>query len=254
MEHDVVYMEKGDDGIAVISFNQPKKKNAINARMMDLLTECLEEADLDSGIRVVVLRGAGDNFTSGGDLSQSSPEENTPENARKTYRHYVKALVALRSCSKPVIAMVDGYAVGGGFAFILASDLVCISESAVIIPAFCQIGIAPELGVTKFLPELVGHQRAKEIIFLGERLSGGDLARMGIANRLCASADLEAVTMELAHKLSAMPDASIQVAKTMINSLCDTDLQIALSAEQTASPFCTTTKAYEQTAAKFAKK
>ncbi len=254
MEHDVVYMQKADGGIAVISFNQPKKKNAINARMMDLLVECLEEADRDDDVRVVVLRGEGDNFTSGGDLSQSSPEDNTPENARKTYRHYVKALTTLRTCAKPVIAMVDGYAVGGGFAFILASDLVCISETAVIVPAFCQIGIAPELGMVKFLPELVGQQRAKEILFLGERISGRDLFGMGIANRVCPSEELEACTMDLARRLASMPDASIQVAKGMINSLADANLQTALTMEQTASPFCTTTKAYAQTAAKFAKK
>ncbi len=254
MEHDVVYMEKVDGGVAVISFNQPKKKNAINARMMDLLAQCLAEADLDDGVHAVILRGEGNDFTSGGDLSQTTPEMNTPENARKTYRHYVNALCALRSCAKPVISMVDGYAVGGGFAFILASDLVCMSERACIVPAFCQIGIAPELGVTKFLPELVGQQRAKEIIFLGERLSGQDLFNLGIVNRLCPAEELEATTLDLARRLAAMPDSSIQVAKGMINSLSDANLQTALNAEQTASPFCTTTEAYKVVAARFARR
>ncbi len=252
-ERDMVYMEKGEDGIAVVYLNQPRKKNAINATMMDLLTDCLQEADDDPEVRVIVLRGSGDCFTSGGDLSQSSPEENTPENARKTYRKYCRAITTMRTIAKPIIAMVDGYAVGGGFAMVLASDLVCVSETATIIPAFCQIGIAPEMGVVKFLPELVGMQRAKEILFLGDRIKGTRLGELGIANRVVPSEELEATTMELAKRLADMPDASIQVAKGMLNSLCDANLQASLALEQTGSPFCTTTKAYAKTMEKFAK-
>lgn len=252
-QHDVVYMEKGDNGVAVVYLNQPRKKNAINARMMELLTECLIQADNDDEVRVVVLRGSGNCFTSGGDLSQSTPQENTPEHARKTYRRYCTALSTIRSIAKPVIAMVDGYAVGGGFALMLASDMICISETAVIVPAFCQIGIAPEMGIVKMLPDLVGLHKAKEIIFLGERITGWDLYDMGCANRVCASEELESVTMELAGRLAAMPDASIQVAKGMFNALNDTMLATSLVMEQTASPFCTTTAAYAATQAKFAK-
>lgn len=250
---DVVYMEKIGGGVAVVYLNQPKKKNAINARMMDLLSACLHEADEDDDVRVVVLRGAGDCFTSGGDLTQGSPEDNTPERARKTYRAYCRAINALRSVAKPVIAMVDGYAVGGGFALVLASDLVCVADRAVVIPAFCQIGIAPEMGVVKFLPELVGQQRAKEILFFGDRISGERLVELGIANRVCPSEELEDAAYGMARRLAQMPDASIQVAKGMVNSLSDGNLQVALDMEQTASPFCTTTKAYAATMAKFAK-
>lgn len=253
-EHDVVYMEKGDGGIAVIYLNQPKKKNAINERMMVLLAQLMQQADGDDDVRVIVLRGSGACFTSGGDLSQSTPEENTPERARKTYRRYCTAVQTMRSIAKPIIAMVDGYAVGGGFALMLASDLICISDTAIIIPAFCQIGIAPEMGVVKMLPELVGLHRAKEIVFLGERITGKELFDMGCANRVCASEELESVTNELALRLAAMPDASIQVAKGMFNALNDANLGVSLVMEQTASPFCTTTAAYAATQEKFAKK
>lgn len=250
---DMVYMEKGEDGVAVVYLNQPKKKNAINATMMDLLTECFHTADEDPEVRAIVLRGSGNCFTSGGDLSQSSPEENTPEHARKTYRKYCRTVTAMRTIAKPIVAMVDGYAVGGGFALMLASDLVCVSETATVIPAFCQIGIAPEMGVVKFLPELVGMQRAKEILFLGDRISGVRLGELGIANRVVPSESLEGTTMELARRLAEMPDASIQVAKGMLNSLSDTNLQASLALEQTSSPFCTTTKAYAKTMEKFAR-
>lgn len=252
-ERDVVYMEKAGDGVAVVYLNQPRKKNAINARMMEILADCLYEADADDEVRAIVLRGSGDCFTSGGDLSQSQPGENTPERARKTYRTYCRAVTAIRHIAKPVVCMVDGYAVGGGFALMLASDMVCVSETATIIPAFCQIGIAPEMGVVKFLPELVGAQRAKEIVFLGDRLTGGDLFDLGIANRVCVSDELEATAMGVARRLAEMPDASIQVAKGMFNALADWNLQASMVGEQTASPFCTTTKAYAKTMEKFAK-
>ena len=248
-----VYLEKGEHGVATIYLNQPKKKNAISASMMELLQQLLYEADRDDEIRVIVLRGSGENFTSGGDLSQTKPEDATPENARKSFRRYMMAQTAIRAIAKPVIAMVDGYAVGGGFALVLACDLVCVSDRACVVPAFCQIGIAPEMAVIKYLPQIVGAQRAKEIIFLGDRISGAKLFEMGIANRVCPAEELESVAYELAERLSAMPDASIQVAKNMMNALDDTDLTLAMTMEQTASPFCTTTAAFAATQAKFAK-
>ncbi|MBR3257963.1 MAG: enoyl-CoA hydratase/isomerase family protein, partial [Eggerthellaceae bacterium] len=109
---DVVYTERLDEGIEVIVFNQPGKKNAISARMMDLLEETLSRAAADDEVRVIVIRGAGDVFSSGGDLSQSGDRAKTgPEYSRKTLLHYEQALRAVRRCPKPIIAMVDGYAV-----------------------------------------------------------------------------------------------------------------------------------------------
>lgn len=251
--NDSVYMEKAADGVAVIYLNQPRKKNAINVYMMKLLFKLLCQADADDEIRAIVLRGSGDCFTSGGDLSQSAFGNNTPECARKSYRYYCAVIRCIRDIAKPVIAMVDGYAVGGGFALMLASDMICVSETATIVPAFCQIGIAPEMGVVKILPELVSMHRAKEIVFLGERITGRQLADLGIANRVCPSSELESVAMDLACRVAAMPDASIQVAKGMFNSLNDAGLGAAFAMEQTASPFCTTTAAYLAAQAKFSR-
>lgn len=249
----VVYAGKQEDGVMVIFLNQPKKKNAISAEMMDMLVALLFEADANTEIRAIVLRGVGDNFSSGGDLNQSSPEENTPENARKTLRRYLAAIRAVRRISKPVIAMVDGYAVGGAFALTLACDLVCVSDRATFVPAFCQIGIIPEMGMMKYLPELVGPQRAKEIIFLGEHISGTEICALGLANHVVASSELEAETMALARRVAAMPDASIQITKGLMNSIADENLEALLEAESVASPFCTTTKAYEATMERFAR-
>lgn len=252
-EKDVVYAEKVEDGIVCVYLNQPRKRNAISGTMMDLLTQLLAEADTDPDVRAIILRGSGDHFSSGGDLNQASPDEIGPEYSRKTLRRYEAAIRAVRHCAKPVIAMVDGYAVGGAFALTLASDLVCVSERATFVPAFCQIGIIPEMGIMKYLPELVGPQRAKEILFLGDRISGEAAKEMGLANRVFDHEELWAGTLEFARKVADMPDASIQITKGLINSTADSNLDALLEAETTASPFCTTTKAYAKTMERFQK-
>lgn len=252
-ERDVVYAEDAGDGIRIIYLNQPKKKNAISAPMMDLLSELLLAADGDDEVRVVVLRGAGEIFSSGGDLNQGDGTKPTPEQARKTLRRYLRAIRTVRTIAKPVVAMVDGYAIGGAFALVLASDLVCASDRAQFVPAFCQIGIIPEMGIMKLLPELVGAQRAKELLFIGGKIPAAQMQEWGLVNRLFPAESLEEGTLAFARELSSMPDASIQITKTLMNSLSDEGLNSCLEAESTASPFCTMTAAYAATMERFAK-
>ena len=252
-EKDVVYAESTEEGVLTIFLNQPHKKNAISAPMMDRLTALLNEADANQDVRVVVLRGVGDNFSSGGDLNQGDGGKPTPEQARGTLRRYLAAVRAVRRIAKPVVAMVDGYAVGGAFSLVLACDLVCASDRAQFVPAFCQIGIIPEMGMMKMLPELVGAQRAKELLFIGGKIPAQQMKDWGLVNRLFPSDRLEQETYGFVRQLAAMPDASIQITKTLMNSLADDGLDACLEAESTASPFCTTTCAYARTMERFAK-
>lgn len=250
---DVVYAERLEGGIEVVFLNQPKKKNALSAPMMGKLNALLSRADEDPAVRVVVLRGAGENFSSGGDLSQGPAAVPGPEGARLTLRRYLDVVRTVRSMAKPVIAMVDGYAVGGAFALALASDLVCASDRALFVPAFCQIGIMPEMGMCKFLPELVGAQRAKELLFFGGKIPAQRLCDWGLVNRVFPAAVLEEETLSFARELAAMPDASIQITKGLVNALTDDNLETCLQAESTASPFCTTTRAYAAAMERFAR-
>ncbi|WP_270548323.1 enoyl-CoA hydratase/isomerase family protein [Eggerthella lenta] len=252
-ERDVVYAERLEGGIEVVYLNQPRKKNALSGEMMTKLDALLRAADVDDGVRVVVLRGAGDDFSSGGDLDQGPALEPGPEGARKTLRRYLAVVRTIRTMSKPVVAMVDGYAVGGAFALVCASDLVCASERALFVPAFCQIGIVPEMGMMKLLPDLVGPQRAKELLFFGGKIPALQLYDWGVVNRVFPTETLEADTLWFARQLAGMPDASIHLTKNIMNALADGNLEACLEAESTASPFCTTTKAYAATMEKFAR-
>jgi 2-(1,2-epoxy-1,2-dihydrophenyl)acetyl-CoA isomerase len=252
-ENAAVYAEDGAEGIRRIYLNQPEKKNAISAAMMEMLTAELLRADADDAIRVIVISGVAGNFSSGGDLNQGSAHGAGPEGARKTLQRYEQALRTIRRISTPVIAMVDGYAVGGAFALTLASDLVYASERALFVPAFCQIGIIPEMGIMKYLPELVGPQRAKEILFLGGKFDAARMQGLGLVNAVFPADELEAETLALAARLAQMPDASIQITKGIMNSIADSNLDALLETETTASPFCTTTTAYAKTMEKFKK-
>ncbi|MCV2394282.1 enoyl-CoA hydratase/isomerase family protein [Actinotalea sp. M2MS4P-6] len=249
MQH--VTLTRREDGVAVVVLDQPEKKNAISAPMMDRLCDLLEEADADPEVRVVVLRGAGDVFSSGGDLSQGGPDGPTVEQGRSQLRRYLRAIRTVRRIGTPVIAMVDGYAVGGAFSLVLACDLVCVSDRARAIPAFCALGIVPEMGIMKLLPELVGEKAAKEILFTNRTLYGEDLARMGVANRVLAPELLWEGTLELALAVAAMPALGIQVTKGIMNGSADVGLDAVLEAESTASPFCAQTAEHKELAARF---
>lgn len=253
MEQSVIYGER-IGAVGVIYLNQPKKKNAISAVMMDLLVEYLHKLELDETIRVIILRGAGENFCAGGDLDQPGPNPVTAEYSRKTLRRYNRAVRAIRETSKPVIAMAGGYAIGGAVSLMLACDLVCVADDVRIAINFCRIGIIPELGIMATLPAVVGPQRAKEILFLGDRISGEDFYRLGLANRLFPAQELEAGTMAFAEQLAALPTLSLQITKGIMNSAADDMLLAVMEAESIGSPMCAQGEEFKAIATKFARR
>ncbi len=252
-EKDVVYLEKKDQGIAVLYLNQPKKKNAISAVMMDMLCRYLAELDRDEETRVILLRGAGDNFSTGGDLSQGGPDM-TIEDSRRLLRRYIAAVKGIRQTGKPVIAVTDGYVVGGAVSLVLACDLVVASDKTVFIPNFCAIGIIPEMGIMAMLQQLAGPQRAKEILFFGKRFGAGEGFDMGIVNQVVKKEELEEKAFQYAKKLSAISANSISITKGIMNGAADPMVGAVMEAESTASPFCTRTGEYREMAARFSKK
>lgn len=235
---EAVYAEQVEPGITVLVLNQPRKKNAISAPMMVRLGELLRQADADEATRVVILRGAGENFSSGGDLRQTPPDQVSLANTRATLRPYLEVIRQVRRMATPVIAMVDGYAVGGAFSLMLACDLVCVSDRVQVVPAFCKIGIVPEMGLAKFLPQLVGDKLAKELLFTNAVLGAPELLGYRLINRVFPADQLVDGTVALAREVAAMPALSIQLTKGMLNAGYDDGLDAMLETEATASPFC----------------
>ena len=125
MENEVVYIKR-EGPVGTIVLNQPHKKNAISAVMMDLLAQSLHTLENEDEIKVIALRGEEDNFCAGGDLDQPGPRPMTAEFSRQSLRHYIRATKEIRATSKPVVALVKGYAVGGAVSLIISCDLVCL--------------------------------------------------------------------------------------------------------------------------------
>ncbi len=250
---DVVYIRR-EGAVASIVLNQPKKKNAISAVMMDKLTDALHELEQEDAVRVIVLRGEGENFCAGGDLDQPGPRPMTAEFSRQSLRRYLRATRAIRETSKPVVALVRGYAVGGAVSLMLACDLALLSEGARIIPNFCKIGLIPEMGLMSTLPAVVGPQKAKEILFFGERLSAADCLGLGVVNRVFPEESFEEEAAAFLEKLCALPNLSLRITKGIMNSAMDTQLNAVMESESIGSPFCSQGEEFKAIAARFQKK
>jgi enoyl-CoA hydratase/carnithine racemase len=251
---DDVYVEKREDGIAFLVINKPQRKNALSGPMMDLLSEALIELEADDAVRVIILKGEGDNFSAGGDLKQGGPEGLTVDRGRKLLKKYIRTIQTVQQIGKPVIAMVDGWAVGGAMSLALACDIIYVSNRVKFTSNFLKVGIIPEMGVMMFLPQLIGPYRAKELWFTGRIVDAEEGYKMGFVNRILPAEELEEGTIAFAQEIASVSAMSVQITKGITNSTMSPMLNMVMEAESTASPFCTQTSEYKEIIAKFTKK
>lgn len=250
---DVVYIKR-DGPVGTIVLNQPKKKNAISAVMMDKLTDALNTLENEDTIKVIALRGEGENFCAGGDLDQPGPRPMTAEFSRQSLRRYIRAAREIRAVSKPVVALVRGYAVGGAVSLMLACDLACLAEGSRVIPNFCKIGLIPEMGLMETLPAIVGPQKAKELLFFGDRLSAADCLALGMVNRVFPEESFESEAAQFLARLAALPNLSLRITKGIMNASMDSRMNSVMDSESIGSPFCSQGEEFKAIAAKFQKK
>src|SRR5947199_10610580 len=200
-------------GAAKIELNRPQALNAWNRQFgYDLLDAVRAVAD-DDEVRAVLVTGAGRGFSSGADLKEmGSNDDRTPEghpDVRRTLtERYHPIIIGIRTMPKPVLAAVNGPAVGIGLSLALAADLVVARESAYFLLAFVNIGLVPDGGSSLFVPERVGLTRATEMAMLGERLAAPQALEWGLINRVVADDAFEAEVTELVDRLAAGPTAS----------------------------------------------
>ena len=251
---DEVYVDRRDDGIALLVINKPQKKNAISGPMMDLLTNALIELNEDDSVRVIILKGEGENFSTGGDLTQGEPGGSSVDQSRKLLKRYMRTIQTVQHIGKPVIAMVDGWAVGGAMSLALACDIIFVSDRVKFTSNFLKVGIIPEMGAMMFMPQLMGPHRAKELWFTGRVVGAEEAYQMGFANRILPAAELEEGTIAFAKEVATVSAMSLQITKSITNSTMGPMLDLVMEAESTASPFCTQTAEFKDIIAKFSKK
>ena len=226
--------------------------NSLTADMRDHLADTFDELSATLGVRVIVLRGAGEkHFCTGAGLGGAQrPEPPRPDGApdralgdvsRMIRRGWQRLVASILDCEKPVIAAVNGTAAGGGANLVLACDLVVMADSARLIEVFVKRGIIPDAGGAYLLPRIVGPQRAKELMFLGDDLSAADCERWGIANRVVPATDLGATVDELATRLAAGPTKAIAMTKWLVNRSHESSRHSAFEEEAYAQELVTAT-------------
>jgi 2-(1,2-epoxy-1,2-dihydrophenyl)acetyl-CoA isomerase len=233
------------DGVGLIQLNRPEKMNAIGALTRKQLGDAIKQAERDEAVRVVVLTGSGRAFCSGADVTEMIGDGGmrTPEDVGNVLRNeYMPMLTRLRTMPKPVIAAMNGPAVGIGASYALACDIRIATPEAYILEAFVNIGLAPDGGVSWLLPRLVGTGIAYEMFFSGKPLQAADAHRLGVINRLVPAEKLEAEVRELASQLASQPKQALAAAKRAVNHALESSYEEALEFEsylqeaQAASP------------------
>ena len=209
------------DGVATIELNRPERLNAWNGQFGEDLLTALRAVAEDADARAVLITGAGRGFSSGADLKEISTET-TPDGRPNVYatltERYHPIMKGIRELPKPVIAAVNGPAVGIGCSLALCSDLIIAAESAYFLLAFVNIGLVPDGGSSLFVPTRVGMARATELAMLGERLPAQQALSWGLINRVLPDDRLREEARALAVKMAAGPTLSYAGTKRQLNN------------------------------------
>ncbi|HEX7298943.1 MAG TPA: enoyl-CoA hydratase [Solirubrobacteraceae bacterium] len=225
-----------DGAAATIELNRPEALNAWNGQLGDDLLAAIEAVADDEGVRAVVLTGAGRAFSSGADLRDlSGRADRTPQGhidvRRVLTERYHPIITAVRTMPKPVLAAVNGPAVGIGLSLALAADLVVASESAYFMLAFVNIGLVPDGGSSLFVPARVGFARAAEMAMLGERVAATQALEWGLINRVVSDATFAAEVAALRDRLASGPTRSYAGTKRQLNHWLYTRMEEQLDVE-----------------------
>lgn len=207
------------EGICRLRLDRPETRNAWTAETGERMTQTLETLAHDDAVRVVILTGAGKGFCSGVDLRGhfDIDPDGVSDLRGMHHRRFQPAILAMRRLPKPIIAAVNGAAVGYGCSLLLASDFVLMARSAKLIFAFSKIGLVPDGGATAMLAERVGRLRATEIMMLARDLSAEDALRDGLVSRVIEDERLEAEATALAEELARGPTRSYAAIKEALH-------------------------------------
>jgi 2-(1,2-epoxy-1,2-dihydrophenyl)acetyl-CoA isomerase len=221
-----------DGSAARILLNRPEALNAWNEQFGQDLLDAVSAVASDDSVRAVLITGAGRGFSSGADLKeQRTTAEGAPDLSSRLREVYHPIITGLREMPKPVIAAVNGPAVGIGCSLALAADLIVAAESAYFLLAFVNIGLVPDGGSTAFLPARIGYARAAEMAMLGERVPAEQALQWGLINRVVSDDELEGAGDAVLQLLAQGPTTSYAGSKRLLNRRMYAGLAEQLEAE-----------------------
>ncbi len=228
---------KTDDGIATIVFNRPEALNALNDDLLKEFSLALDDISKNEDIRVLILTGAGEKaFVAGADITELSTFNSLQ--AKVFAQKGQKTINKLQELAIPVIAAVNGFALGGGSEVALACDFIYASENAVFGLPEITLGIMPGFGGTQRLPRLIGKNMAKEMIFTGKMIKADEAYQIGLANKVCPAKSLMDEVLKTAKTIALKGKVSLRGAKQAVNTGMNSDLVTGCNNEIDAFALC----------------
>ncbi|MGR2825351.1 enoyl-CoA hydratase [Acinetobacter sp. 1124_18A] len=239
-----------DRNILTLTMSNPSKKNAINYEMYAALSQALDEAAINQEVHVVILTGEGSAFTSGNDVNAFETRNTTSTEPPSS----IVFLKSLATFPKPIIAKVNGVAIGIGSTMLLHCDLVYVSQNSIFQFPFVNLGLVPEAGSSYILPRLLGFARASEIILLGEKFSAQQAKNYGLVNNICEENELDQFVEDMATKLANKPSQALQLSKKLLRDMPIDDLLNRIDHESTIFSHCLQGEEFKEALSAFKEK
>lgn len=230
-------MVASEQGITTITFNRPKALNALNSALLDEFSDALDTVAADEDTRVLVLTGAGEKaFVAGADISELARLDTLK--AKRFTQRGLAIIGKLAQLPIPVIAAVNGFALGGGLEIAMACDFVYASEKSSFGQPEIKLGVIPGYGGTQRLPRIIGIGPAKELLLTGKMISAEEAHRLGIVNKVVAPDQLMDAVMATAQEMAGMGRVAVRAVKEAVNNGLNADLATALRIETDAFAIC----------------
>jgi enoyl-CoA hydratase/carnithine racemase len=227
-----------DGPVSIVTLNRPERLNAIGAELLADLHTALVRAQTEPNTRAIVLTGAGRAFCAGDDLKEFGEQSQSPASISETCDNIQRITRDIMFGPKLVIGAIHGYAVGGGFEWVLNCDMVVAADNLICFFPEMALGHFVTGGVTHLLPQMLGYQRAMELMVLGERHDAGALQRLGIVNRVVTVADLLPAALALGNQVASRSMLATSQLKRVITSQLSPQLASALELERQAAMAC----------------
>jgi enoyl-CoA hydratase len=230
MTDEPLVLVERDEGrkVALVRFNRPKQLNALNGQVMDALCEALESLDRDEAVRAIVVTGNDRAFAAGADIGEMAGA--TPMDMLRTNR--IAQWDRVRRITKPVIAAVSGWCLGGGCELAMALDMIIASESAKFGQPEIKIGVMPGAGGSQRLPRAIGKSKAMEMILLGEPITAAEAERIGLVSRVVPGEVLVEDALSLAAEIAKRAPLAVRMAKESVNAAYEMSLTDGLAHER----------------------
>lgn len=242
-----------DGPVLNLLLNRPASRNALSPEMRQSMLDQIAFAARSPDVRVVVLRGAGGHFCSGGDVSTQGGERTGVDSVDRLLfgRRVVEAITNL---ARPVVAVVEGYAVGAGFSLAMACDLVVAHSDARFSAIFSKRGLIPDLGSSYHLPRLVGLQRAKEMVMTGRMVEMEEAHRLGIVSHVWSGERFEQNVQQFVADIADKPTVALATAKRILNRSFESDLSTMLELETLGQALASQTRDHKHAVEAFRSK